>query len=74
MKINTTYQYISDIKTSNVNGSHLILSNDALEFIFMLESKFGSVRKKLLRKRGQKQIYIDNGYLPNFSASTLTPS
>ena len=70
MKIDTTYQYKSDIKTSNVNGSHLILSSDALEFIFMLESKFGSVRKKLLKKRGQKQIDIDNGYLPNFSAST----
>ena len=48
----------SDLKISRISE---ILSNEALEFIYTLESKFGKRRKELLDKRIITQKEIDNG-------------
>ena len=47
-----------------------ILTPQALDFIYTLQSKFGTRRKDLLEKRKVNQINIDNGYFPSFLKET----
>jgi malate synthase len=52
------------------DGSSRVLTYEALEFVAVLESAFGSTREELLVARAQRQSRIDSGDLPNFLPET----
>ena len=47
-------------------GSENILTDAAVQFVCMLEEKFGKRRIELLEKRNEIQAKIDTGYFPDF--------
>src|ERR1051326_2651960 len=47
-----------------------ILTDGALNFVMLLERRFGEVRRKLLAKRDERQKRLDAGELPDFLAET----
>ena len=51
-------------------GQDEILAPEALEFIAMLERKFGSERRALLDRRADVQARLDHGAKPDFLAGT----
>jgi malate synthase len=51
-------------------GQDEILTPEALEFIAMLERKFGSERRALLDRRADVQARLDHGAKPDFLAGT----
>ena len=60
----------SKLVLKNVDKNYNILSDQALDFIYQLESKFGKRRKKLLNNRISRQLEIDNGKFPDFLEET----
>jgi malate synthase len=45
-----------------------ILTEEALQFIYHLEARFGKRRKELLNDREKVQVAIDEGHTPHFSS------
>ena len=60
------YEIIGDL----FQGSEDILTDDAVQFICMLEEKFGKRRIELLEKRAEIQTKIDKGHFPDFCSET----
>jgi len=58
------------VNSDSIKGLDLILTNEALDFIFHLESIFGDRRKSLLQTRIKRQVDIDNSKFPNFLIET----
>ena len=58
------------VSGKQIKSSDSILTEQALDFIFHLESMFGKRRKSLLQARVQKQSEIDNSNFPNFLKET----
>ena len=56
--------------SETITRSNEILTEDALDFVFYLQDKFGDRREKLLDQRIINQKSIDNGTLPDFLDST----
>jgi len=52
------------------DGAEKVLTHEALEFVCMLQNKYGDVRLDLLKKRVITQNKIDKGDFPNFLEST----
>ena len=55
---------------SHIENADKILTQDALDFIFSLENKFGMRRLELLNDRKCKQNAIDNSYKIDFLKET----
>ena len=64
--INSDLQILGDVSKEFQS----ILTDDALDFICMLQQNFNEKRKQLLEKRQTKQNEIDRGTLPNFLNET----
>ena len=60
------YKIIGDL----VQRSEEIFTDDAVQFVCILEEKFGKRRLELLEKRNQVQSKIDAGYFPDFLSDT----
>ena len=55
---------------SNIPNASNILTQDALDFVFNLQNKFGKQRLELLEKRKEIQSNINNGIKPDFLEET----
>jgi malate synthase len=54
-----------------VAGSEAILTPSALEFVAMLERRFGARRRALLERRREVQAKLDAGWKPDFLPETI---
>lgn len=70
MTSNTLEKENCIISDEAIDRSDEILTQDAVDFICMLEEKFGLRRKELLKKRLDVQSQIDEGIFPDFYTST----
>tara|TARA_Y100001970_G_scaffold182100_1_gene221609 strand:- start:39 stop:1631 length:1593 start_codon:yes stop_codon:yes gene_type:complete len=66
--VSKNYNY--QVAGKNIDGSDQILTKEALDFVMMLQDKFGSTREQLLLMRSDRQKNIDNGIFPNFLDET----
>jgi malate synthase len=58
------------VQTSGVRNIVSVLTPDALAFVMKLEREFGDRRRKLLKKRVERQIEINSGKMPDFLPET----
>lgn len=68
----TDMTQVINIKAPPIKGWNDILQEDALEFLFQLQSKFNTKRLELLEKRKVVQTEIDRGILPGFLPETAS--
>jgi malate synthase len=58
------------VRADRVEGSDLVLGDDALAFVADLQREFGRRRTQLLDARSARQVRLDAGEMPDFLAET----